>query len=108
VKTWDTWRKKRLLKIVIHGRDVPQLEMLDACAARHYNILGPDKPLDNVAFVFMEESVARAHLHELWLRELECRAIIGGQEVLLNTGYNPPPPEKPQWVLDVEAREGAS
>jgi hypothetical protein len=100
--------KERLLKIVVHGREVTQHEMRDACAARHYNILGPDKPLDNVAFVFMEESVARAHLHELWLRELECRAIIGGQEILLNTGYNPPPPEKPQWVLDVEAREGAA
>jgi hypothetical protein len=100
--------KGRVLKIVVHGREVTQHEMRDACAARHYNVLGPDKPLNNVAFVFMEESVARAHLHELWLRELECRAIIGGQEVLLNTGYNPPPPEKPQWVLDVEAREGAS
>ena len=47
----------------------------------------------------MEESVARTHLHEL-----ECRAIIGGQEVLLNTDYDPPSPEKTQWVRDLEAR----
>jgi hypothetical protein len=45
-------------------------------------------------------------MQELWLRELECWAIIGGQEVLLNTGYDPPPTEKPLWVRDLEAREG--
>ena len=96
---------ERILKIVVHGREVTQHEMRDACAARHYNILGPDNPLNNVAFVFIEESVAREHLHELWLRELECRAIIDGQEVLLNTDYDPPPPEKAQWVRDLETRE---
>jgi hypothetical protein len=99
---------ERLLKIVVHGREVTQHEMLDACAARHYNVLGPDKPLDNVAFVFMAESAAREHLHEMWLRELECRAIIDGKEVILNTDYNPPPPEKPQWVKDLEAQESVS
>jgi hypothetical protein len=98
----------QLLKIVVRDRDVSPCEMLDACDARNYDVLGPDKPLDNVAFVFMEESAAREHLHELWLRGLECRTIIDGQEVLLNADYDPPPPEKPQWVVDVEAREGAS
>jgi hypothetical protein len=98
---------ERLLKIVVHGREVTQHEMRDACAARHYQVLGPEKPLNNVAFVFMEESVAREHLHELWLRELECRAIIDGREVRLDTDYHATP-QKPQWVKDLEARDGAS
>jgi hypothetical protein len=94
----------RKLKVIVHGREVTQIEMRDACAVRYYQALGPDRPVDNVAYIFMEEQVARAHLHELWLRELECWAIIDGREVQLDTDYHPPP-EKPEWVRQIEERE---
>jgi hypothetical protein len=96
--------EERKLKIIVHGRDVTQTEMLDACAARHYQALGSERPLDNIAYIFMEEEPARAHLHELWLRELECWAIIEGREVRLDTDYHPTP-VKPEWVLRLEGRE---
>lgn len=88
---------ERRLRILIHGRGVSQLEMLDACAARHDQILGPERPLLAIAYVFADEGEARAHLHELWLRELECRAVIDGREVRLDADYNPKP-VKPDWV----------
>src|SRR5690606_11537282 len=87
-----------VLEIVVHGREVPQVEMLDACALRHYQALGAEQPLRNVRYVFMTEDQARAHLHDLWLRALECWAIVGGQKVRLDADYEPPTPEKPEWV----------
>jgi hypothetical protein len=95
--------EKRRLDIVVNGRSVSQSEMLDACALRLYQRLGPDKPVDNVAYTFVREEEARAHLHELWLRELECWAIVKGREVRLDLDYHPTP-TPPAWVLEVEAR----
>lgn len=94
----------RKLRVIVHGRDVPQQEMTDACAVRRFQRLGPDQPVDNVAYVFMELGPAQAHLHELWLRELECWAIVDGLEVRLDEDYHPKP-EKPEWVREVEERE---
>jgi hypothetical protein len=88
---------KRQLSIVVHGRDVSQREMRDACAARALGVLGPDKPLATVAYVFMEEERARAHLHEMWLREIEVRAFVRGVETRIDDTYQPPV-EKPEWV----------
>lgn len=79
----------RLLKVVVHGREVSQRELLDACAARRYRALGPARPLDNIAYVFLEESNALSHLHELWLRELQCLTIREGLEVRLDAEYDP-------------------
>jgi hypothetical protein len=92
---------ERRLRVLIHGRPVSQREMLDACAVRLYQALGPARPVDTVAYVFAVEEEARAHLHELWLRELECRAIIAGREVRLDTDYTPRL-QQPEWVLALE------
>lgn len=78
---------KRELIVVVMGRDVPPVEMLEACAIRLHQPL--EVPVDNVTYVFMEEARARAHLHDLWLRELGCRALIDGREVDLMEGYEP-------------------
>ena len=96
----------RTFRIVVAGRDVPQREMLDACAYRLHQRDDPEQPIANVAYVFVEEERARAHLHELWLRGLECRAIIRGEEVRLDLDYDPPPPEPPAWVRAWDARHG--
>jgi hypothetical protein len=84
-------KTKRELHVAVHGREVSQREMLDACAARLYQPLGPDKPFDNVVYVFMEKEPAIAHLHELFLRELGCHAIVEGTEVDLAADYKPQP-----------------
>lgn len=99
------YASERKLHIVVPtGEEVTQREMLDACAARHYQILGPDQPIENVAYVFAEEHQARAHLHELWLRDLECRTFIEGIEVNLSDDYHPTP-VKPGWVTRLEGRD---
>ncbi|MCE9672042.1 hypothetical protein LY474_29980 [Myxococcus stipitatus] len=99
--------KTQSLKFIIHGREVPQSEMLDACALRLTGTLGPGQPVKRVAYVFMEARQAREYLHELWLRELECWAIEQGQEVRLDTDYRPTP-VKPDWVKALDAREASA
>ncbi|MEU5097305.1 hypothetical protein [Streptomyces sp. NPDC020996] len=97
----------RCLRIIVHGRDVSPGEMLDACVARRTQALGPDSPLERVAYVFMDAEAARAHLHALWLRELECWTIELGAEIRLDTDHHPVP-VKPEWVKEVEsASDGA-
>lgn len=98
--------KQQVLRVIVHGRDVSQAEMLDACSLRLDGAVGPGQPLTRVAYVFMEPARARAHLHELWLRELECWTIDMGKEVRLDSDYRPTP-VKPDWVKAVEAREAA-
>lgn len=87
---------------VVHGRDVSQREMLDAAAFRR-DSRDTDTPIERFSYVFMEEKVARRHLHELWLRELECYAIIAGQEVRLDEDYQPER-SPPDWAVAVEAK----
>ncbi|AGC47143.1 hypothetical protein MYSTI_05867 [Myxococcus stipitatus DSM 14675] len=95
--------KSQTLRVIVHGRDVPPGEMRDACAAKKMQPLGPEKPITRVAYVFMEPQAARAHLHALWLRELECWTIEQGNEVRLDKDYRPAP-VKPDWVKAVESR----
>ena len=96
---------EQLLEVPVFGRVIPQSEMLEACQARYHQPLGEDKHIKNLRYVFMMEEEARAHLHELWLRELECWAIIEGEKVRLDDSYDPGQPVKPDWVLDLERRE---
>ncbi len=90
------------------GKTVTEREMLDACAARFYQALGPEQPLDNVVYVFVDDEAARAHLHELWLRGLGCRAFVAGLERRLDDDYRPPPPDRPEWVVRLEEEEGGA
>jgi hypothetical protein len=95
--------EERKLKIVVHGREISQLEMRDAAAARRYQDLGPENPVDGIAYVFMEEAPGRAYLRELWLRELEVWALIDGQDSRLDLSYQPLP-APPEWVGALESR----
>ncbi|WNG39396.1 hypothetical protein F0U61_41335 [Archangium violaceum] len=99
--------KDKILRIIVHGRDVSQEEMLDACALRLEGMVEKGQPLARVAYIFMEPQKAREHLHELWLRELECWTIELGKEVRLDTDYRPKP-SPPDWVKALEAREAAA
>ena len=89
--------KEKKIKIIVHGTDVPNRQLLDACAAKYYKVLEPVMEVDNVAYIFMEENMAEKHLHAIWLRGLECRVIKLGKEIILTDLYQPSP-EKPSWV----------
>jgi hypothetical protein len=85
--------------VVAPGVAVSQGEMLANCALRLHHRLTPGQPdpVDTIAYVFIEEADARAHLHELWLRELECWVVDGAGKRRLDADYRPVP-DPPAWV----------
>ncbi|MEO7093722.1 MAG: hypothetical protein ABI175_10760, partial [Polyangiales bacterium] len=66
-------------------------------AARVGHEIEPGKPIESVAFVFTSEEQARANLHELWVRELECRTSIDKIEKRVDTDYKPAD-ARPDWA----------
>lgn len=86
---------ERTLEFVIHTGGVSELAMLDVCALRAAG--DPARPVERIAYVFIDEQVARAHLHQLWLRELECWTFVDGEKVRLDADYHPQP-TPPAWV----------
>lgn len=89
--------KEKKIKIIVHGINISNRQLLDASAGKYYKIFGPEMPVDNVAYIFMDELLAEKHLHTIWLHGLECRTIRQGKEITLTDEYNPLP-EKPDWV----------
>ncbi len=57
---------ERALVFVVSGRTVSSAEMRDAAAARLLQPLGPDRPIDEVIYVFIHREEAEAHLPRLW------------------------------------------
>ncbi len=97
--------EEKTLRRIVHDRSIGEVELLDVCALRLEKRSDNAEPIENIAYVFTTEEHARKHLHELWLREIQCWAFIDGEEIRLDEDYTPPPPDKPQWVKDLEARE---
>lgn len=89
--------KNGVLKISVLGRSISPREMLDACALRLEGEVN-GKKVSNLAYVFLDENEIGDHLHQLWLRGLECWMIRDGREVRLDKSYNPPPPVMPEWA----------
>ena len=101
---------ERKLEVLIHPNDeLPQLRMTNAAALRRHCRLHPDQPqpVDRVAFVFFSDDHARAHLHELRLRDLECWSHSSRGLHRLDLDYHPTP-SPPAWVTALEAREAAT
>ena len=98
-------RAARTSIVLLNDREPTFDELYDAGAIKW---LQPyeDTQVDQVAFVFMQEELARRWLPELWLRGLECRAMIDGRERVLSDEYEHPPHEPPDWVRRVQDREG--
>jgi hypothetical protein len=69
--------ERALHVVVAPGIEVSQGEMISNAALRlHHRLTRPaHNPIDRIAYVFIDMADARAHLHELWLRELECWAF---------------------------------
>ena len=96
---------ERLLEVVVGpGNTVTQAEMLCNAALRlHHRSAPTSTPVERVAYVFVNEPDARAHLHELWLRELECWVVDDKGKRRLDLDYHPVP-EPPAWVKRLDGR----
>jgi hypothetical protein len=89
--------QEQILRVVVLGRELTPVELLDACAARQQGALTENQPLRQVAYFFPRPNDARRQLHALWLRELECWTVIDGIEQRLDTAYHPSP-VLPGWA----------
>lgn len=88
---------------VIAGRIVGEEEMFEAALIKARQPLV--KRVRQVAYVFIDEKEARAHVHQLWLRGLEVRTFIGGREIRIDEDYQAQP-VVPDWVKKIQDREG--
>lgn len=99
--------QQRLEIVVPPGTTVDAESMYSAAAVRlyfhdhpgagHATKAGSIGPTKTVAYVFLDEAQARAHLHELWLRELECWLVDDKGKRRLDLDYQPVP-DPPAWV----------
>jgi hypothetical protein len=89
---------QRRLMIAVAGRSPSRRELRDAVAARFYQLLGADRPLDNVQFRFAYQQELDAVLPDLWLYGLEAYLRDGSGLHRKDDGYAPPPYAKPAWV----------
>ena len=90
----------RLLEILIAPKiEVPQRNMRIACALRLLDRQQnrQDGRVERVAYVFINRADAESHLHELWLRELECWYVDETGKHRLDDSYRPTP-RPPAWV----------
>jgi len=96
----------RALEIpVAPGIQVTQQDMRVACALRLYQRLKlpAAQRIEKIAYVFIERRDAEAHLHELWLRELECWYMDETGRHRIDADYHPTP-NPPEWVKKLDAR----
>lgn len=92
--------------IVSPGESVSQGDMLCNAALRlHHRLHRPAfQPVERISYLFIDINDAIAHLHELWLRELECWSINPkGERVRLDLDYHPTP-NPPDWVKRLDGR----
>jgi len=95
----------RTLEIVVGpGNQVSQGQMICQCARRlQHRLTKPaNDRIDHVAYVFMDRGDAEAHLHELWLRELQCWYVDERGKHRLDDDYHPTP-RPPAWVASLKA-----
>jgi hypothetical protein len=96
---------EKILRYTVSNAPLSRRELLEACKARVWQPLGKDQPIERIAYMFANKEDAWTNLHELWLREIECWAMIDRKQVRLDEDYIPPPPQKPEWVQQLEAQE---
>jgi hypothetical protein len=96
---------RTLERVVPPGDVISQSEMLCNAALRLHHRTDPTStPVEHVAYIFIDEGDARAHLHELWLREMECWSYrTDGKKHRLDLDYRPVP-APPEWVKRLDAR----
>lgn len=82
--------------VIVEGREVSAQEMGIAAATRIHQVF--PEPVEQVAFVYLDEATARRQLPALWLYGLEVRAMTAQGERRIDLDYSPPPVELPAWV----------
>jgi hypothetical protein len=88
--------------VLVQDREVAADEMGVAAGTKVHSIF--PQPVDQVAFVFLDEATGRRQLPALWLYGLEVRVMTAQGERRIDTDYEPPPlPEPPEWVRRLEA-----
>ena len=90
--------ERRALQLTVAGRDPTPRELRDAAASRYLQSLGPERPIDEVRFIFIDEELARRSLQTLWLYGHRCVLAGPHEERALDADYVPPAPERPAWV----------
>ncbi|MCU0650179.1 MAG: hypothetical protein MUF00_19485 [Gemmatimonadaceae bacterium] len=89
----------RSFTIVRTDQGVSQMDLWDYCLVRAMCRDDEAEPIEHIRVVFTEERDARRHLHELWLRGIECWALLAdGRRVRLDLDYQPPARILPEWV----------
>lgn len=95
-------KRTRTSIVLVQEREVSRAEMGVAAATRVHQIF--PEPVEQVAFVYMDEAVARRQLPALWTYGLEVRAMTAQGERRLDGDYEPPPAEVPAWVARLTDR----
>ena len=97
---------KELIVTVPPGGPVTRKHMLDTAWKRFAMNQKGEKPVDRVAWVFIDEQDALEHAPQLWLRGFDVRAFApAGHEYAIDEEYAAAFP-KPDWVKRVQDREG--
>ncbi len=99
--------QQRLEIVVAPGITVDPESFYCAAAVRHYYRTHPNAGhnpppgkighIKTVAYVFVDEPQARAHLHQVWLHEFECILSDGNGIRRIDHTYHPTP-DPPAWV----------
>jgi len=99
--------QQRLEIVVPPGETVDPNSLYGAAAVRLYFRAHPEEGhnapegtighVKTVAYVFVDEAQALAHLHILWLHEFECILVDGRGKRRLDDTYHPIP-DPPAWV----------
>ncbi len=97
--------QERALVVRTH-EPVEQGRMLGAKAWQRWSPLEARKPIEGVKWVFSSEELARAHLREMWLREIEVFYQRDGVEHRVDSEYQPPPFAEPDWVKRERDKDG--
>jgi hypothetical protein len=87
----------RIMKVVVLGRDIPNLELLEWAAVKKFQPHAPERVVNEVAYIFPNEAEAHANLHRLWRYGHQCWAIHNGEEVRLDLDYQCPD-TTPAWA----------
>ncbi len=82
--------------VVVEGREVSQQEMGLAAATKIHQVF--PQPVEQVAFVYLDEATARRQLPALWLYGLEVRAMTAAGEQRIDLDYAAPPVSPPSWA----------
>jgi hypothetical protein len=99
--------KTQNLELVVGPHcSVPQSDMRSTCALRLKHRLNPATPnrINTIAYVFLAREDAESHLHELWLRELQCWYVDERGKHRLDDTYHPTP-NPPDWVKRLNERD---